>query len=119
MRVLLWGELFWPNLGGAELFAAKLMRALGPRGYEFAVVTSHDYDGLPDEDRYHDIPVHRFRFREALAPERIEELPALCERVAALCRDLAPALIHLNGVGSNVFFCRNIAQSLRVPLLVR
>jgi glycosyltransferase involved in cell wall biosynthesis len=119
VRVLLWGELFWPNLGGAELFAANLMRALRPHGYEFAVVASHDYEGLPDEDRYQDIPVYRFRFREALAPGRIEELLVLRHRVAALCRDLAPALIHLNGIGPNVFFCRNAAQSLRVPLLVR
>lgn len=119
MRVLLWGELFWPNLGGAELFAAKLMRALRPRGYDFAVVVSHDRVGLPDADRYHDVPVYRFPFREALAPARIDELPHVCRRVAALCRDLAPDLIHLNGIGPNVFFCVRMAQALSIPLVVR
>lgn len=118
MRVLLWGELFWPNLGGAELFAAKLMRALRPRGYEFAVVVSHDYEGLPDEDRYQDIPVYRFRFREALTRPGIEELPAMRRRLGSLCRDLAPELIHLNGIGPNVFFCLQMARALSVPLLV-
>src|ERR1700690_3140223 len=112
VRVLLWGELFWPTVGGAELFAAKVMGALRPRGYEFAVVASHDHAGLPDEDRYRGIPVYRFRFREALTPARIEELPALRRRVAALCRDPAPELIHLNGIGPNAFFCLQVAGAL-------
>ena len=41
MRVLIWSELFWPHVGGAEVFTARLCRALGERGHEFAVATSH------------------------------------------------------------------------------
>ena len=119
MRVLLWGELFWPYIGGAELFAANLMLSLRERGYEFAVVTSHDSLDLADEARYQGIPVYRFPFRAVLAPEGIEQLMALRRRVARLVRELAPQLIHLNGVGPSAFFCLSTAQTVATPLLAR
>ena len=119
MRVWLWGELFWPYIGGAELFAAHLMLALRPRGYEFAVVTSHDHLDLPDQGEYRGIPIFRFPFRSSLRRGHIEELASVRRRVAALKRELAPDLIHLNGVTPNAFFCVNSGGERRVPLLVR
>ena len=67
MRVLFWSELFWPYIGGAEVLASKLLPALRNRGYEFIVVTSQDYLGLPDEGQYEGIPIYRLPFRKALA----------------------------------------------------
>jgi glycosyltransferase involved in cell wall biosynthesis len=119
VRVLVWGELFWPYIGGAELFAARLMDALGGRGHRFAVITSQDYLDLPDQAHYHDIPIYRFRFREALAPGRVEELATLCERATALVDELAPEVILLNGVGPNAFFCLHAARVTHTPLIVR
>ena len=43
MRVLFWSEHFWPYMGGAEVWGLRLVLALRDRGYEFFVVTSHDY----------------------------------------------------------------------------
>jgi glycosyltransferase involved in cell wall biosynthesis len=119
VRVVLWGELFWPYIGGAELFAAKLMRSLRERGYEFAVITSHDYLDLADEAHYHGIPVYRFPFRTALAPERIDQLVALRHRIAALTRELAPGLILLNGVSPSAFFCASAGLTPAARLIVR
>lgn len=120
MRVLLWGELFWPYIGGAELFAARLMVALRERGHEFSVVTSHDYLELPDEAHYQGIPVYRFPFRSALKPDGAGTLIPLRRRVADLCRDLLkPGLILLNGVSPSAFFCRRAAQACGAPLVVR
>lgn len=119
IRVLLWGELFWPYVGGAELFAAALMRSLHGGGFDFTVVTSHDHLELPDQDHYRGIPIHRFAFRSALAPNRIDEILALRRRVAALVRRTSPHVIHANGVGPSTFFCMHAARAAGVPLLVR
>jgi glycosyltransferase involved in cell wall biosynthesis len=119
MRVLLWGELFWPYLGGAELFAARLMLSLRERGYDFAVLTSHDHLSLPDEEMYRGIPVYRFPFRTLITTERLHEIADLRRRVRSLVRELAPQVIHLNGVTPSAFFCVPAACSAATPLLVR
>ena len=40
MRVLFWSELFWPCIGGAEVFATKLILALQERATNLS--SSHD-----------------------------------------------------------------------------
>lgn len=119
MRVVLWGELFWPYLGGAEIFAARLLEALQPRGYEFAVVTSHDNHDLPDVDAFQGIPIYRFPFRQALEPRQVERQLIVRRRIAAFLRQWVPDLIHLNGVTPSAFYCINAIKSEPVPLLVR
>lgn len=119
MRVVLWGELFWPYIGGAELFAAQLMSSLRPRGHEFIVVTSHDYLDLPDEETFHGIPVHRFSFRTALAPAHHDNLAALRRRLSAVLQAFAPELIHINGISPSTFFCLQAARAHSIPLLLR
>jgi glycogen(starch) synthase len=104
MRILFWSDLFWPYLGGSEVLATKLLRALAARGYEFTVVTSHDYLDLPDEAQYHGIPVYRYPFRKALANGDITELMNARQRVAQLKETWAPRLIHLNAVGPSALF---------------
>lgn len=84
MRILFWSELFWPYIGGAEVVGAKLLPALQARGYEVAVVTSHDHLELPDEDRYNGIPIYRFPFRTALAEGNITQLVKARHRLAEL-----------------------------------
>ena len=119
MRVVLWGELFWPYIGGAELFAAEHMRTLRSRGFDFIVITSRDSLDLPDEDDFHGIPVHRFPFRRALQPSHLGEMLALRHRIAELLRRWAPHVVLINGVTPNAFFCVHALKSNRVPLLVR
>jgi glycosyltransferase involved in cell wall biosynthesis len=119
VRVVLWGELFWPYIGGAELFAAHLIRALRPRGFEFTVITSHDSLDLPDEDTFDDTPVHRFPFRRALSPAHLHELLALRRRVGDFLSRWNPQVVHINGVTPSAFFCINVLRARQTPLLVR
>jgi glycogen(starch) synthase len=119
VRVWMWGELFWPYIGGAELFAADLMLGLRERGYEFTVVTSQDHLDLPDRAEYRGIPVYRFPFRTALRREHVDDLGRMRERVAALKRELHPDLIHLNGVTPSAFFCVHTGSGSRPPLVIR
>lgn len=55
MRVLLWTELFWPYVGGAEILSGKFALAMKNRGHEFTVITSHGNLDLSNEDHYQGI----------------------------------------------------------------
>jgi hypothetical protein len=68
MRVLFWSLNFWPNIGGIEVLAAKLVPALRDRGHEFLVVAPKSSPELSDEAQYHGIPIHRFSFQNTTAP---------------------------------------------------
>lgn len=118
MRVLLWSELFWPYIGGAEVFGARLSLALRNRGHDVQVVTSHDYLDLPDEARCDGIPVHRLPFRAALAGHGLGRLRDLRERVSALKRDFAPDLVHVNALGPSLAFHLQTAAVHPLPWLL-
>src|SRR5262245_24884059 len=66
VRILFWTEQFWPAIGGAEIFATKLLPALQTRGYEPVVVTDQTSPDLPTEAQYKGIPVYRLPFRTVL-----------------------------------------------------
>lgn len=118
MRVLVWSGTFWPRIGGIEVLCAALLPALRERGYEFTVVTSHYYDdGLPDEEQYLGIPVHRFPFLSALADGNIDAMMETRQRVAKLKRTFAPDLIHLHVVGPGELFHLLTAGAHPAPLL--
>jgi glycogen(starch) synthase len=104
MRVLFWSDLFWPYIGGAEYFGAKLVLALRRRGYEFLVLTSHDYLDLPDETDYGGIPIHRLPFLQTLRDGDATRFIEICQKVKSLRRNFKPALVHLNGISSTTVF---------------
>ena len=80
MRVLVWAETFWPLIGGAEVFVAKLVVALRERNCEVIVVTPQDYKDLPIEALYRGVPVYRFPFSTALAGPKMEQLMGIRRR---------------------------------------
>lgn len=104
LRVLFWSELFPPYIGGNEVVAAGLLPALRDRGHEFTVVTSHQELDLPDRDGYRGIPVHRYRFRTALASRSIDTITTLRREAGALVDRVAPDLIHVSCVGPSSYF---------------
>jgi glycosyltransferase involved in cell wall biosynthesis len=118
MRVLFWSELFWPYIGGAEVFGAGLVAALRRRGHDLAVVTSHDQMDLPDEGRYEGVPVYHFPFRAAIAGRDLGLFREALRGAARLKSDFAPDLIHANGVGPSLIFHLRTAAASRARLLV-
>jgi glycogen(starch) synthase len=119
MRILCWSELFWPYIGGAEVFAARMLSAWSARGYEPVVVTAHDWLSLPDDDTYNGTPIFRFPFRTAIKARDIESIHALRHRVADLVRRLRPDLYFLNGVGPSALFLEAARAAHRAPLLAQ
>ena len=104
MRILFWSELFWPYMGGAEIFASKLLLALRQRGYEIVVVTRQDTPDLPLKDQYKGITVYRLPFWQALMERNLDRLIAVRRQMADLKHHFAPDLVHLHGFGPTSFF---------------
>lgn len=118
MRVLFWSLTFWPNIGGVEVLAAKLVPALRERGHEFIIVAPKSHSDLPDEAQYQGISIRRFSFQNTVTPTGIDHLVEIRQRVAKLKRDFAPDLVHINGVGPTDFFHLTTTEAHRAPLLV-
>lgn len=116
MRVLFWSDLFWPYIGGSEIFAAKLLLALRER-HEFVVVTRQDSPDLPLEDSYSGVPVYRLPFFTALAGSDVGRMIALRRQVAALKRNFAPDLIHIHNFGPSILFHLETNDVSPVPSL--
>ena len=119
MRVLYWSELFWPYIGGAEVFGAKLIPALQKRGYEFVVVTSHDYLDLPDEAQYRGVHIRRLPFRKAVTGGGVDLFFDTRRQVVALKQAFAPDLVYVNGITPSVLFHLQTAHAHPAPTLVR
>jgi glycogen synthase len=119
MKVLFWSNLFWPYIGGAEYFGVRLISALRDRGYEFIILTSHDYLDLPDEANYQGIPIYRLPFLQALRDGDAAQFIQTCQRVKKLKQTFKPDLIHLNGVTSSTLFHLRTSDAQPAPTLVR
>jgi hypothetical protein len=88
MRVLFWSLTFWPNIGGVEVLAAKLLPALREHGHEFIIVAPKSHSDWPDEAQYQGIPIRRFAFQNRVTPTGIEHLVEIRQSVAKLKRTL-------------------------------
>jgi len=117
VRILFWSELFWPHIGGAEIFGRDLILALAARGHHFRVVTSHADGQLPDEEMMEGVAVHRFPFRSWLEG-RLDQYRVAMTGVAALKARWQPDLIHMNAVGPSSLFHLRTTTTAAAPLLL-
>lgn len=118
MRVLFWSSTFWPHIGGVEVLASRILPALRERGYEFIVVASKTHAELRDKDRYRGIKIYRFPFHTENTHKSIDHLFEVRQQVAALKREFAPQLVHVNIVGLDNLFHLTTANAHRAPTLV-
>ena len=118
MRVIFTSEFFWPNIGGAEVFASKLLVALRERGHEIIVVTRQDSADLPSEAHYQGIPVYRFPFWTGFNSRSVDQLFVARQGLAKLKRAFAPDLVHIQGFGPSIVFHLDTTHAHPAPLLV-
>ena len=118
MRILFWSELFWPNIGGIEIFGLQLMRALKPYGYEFVVVTSQQDRNLPGYEDYEGTPIYRLPFRKALRDGDMSAFAEARRQVSELKRCFKPAVIHINGAIPSALIHLQTIASYPSPVLV-
>jgi glycosyltransferase involved in cell wall biosynthesis len=118
MRVVFWSELFWPHIGGAEIFATHLLRTLQNRGYQCIVITRQDSADLPAKGEYGGVSIHRFPFWQALTERVPDRLLLLHRQVTERMRSLQPDLLHVHGVSPILFFTLETAKRLHLPLVL-
>jgi len=118
MRVLYWAELFWPYVGGIEIFSTQLIPALQTYGYEFHVVTSQQNLDLPTQAEYKGTPIYRLPFQKALRGGDINLLLEARKQVAELKRTFKPNLVHIHGVIPSVLFHLQTADVCPAPVLL-
>jgi glycogen(starch) synthase len=118
MRILFWSSTFWPNIGGVEVLAARLLPALRTRGYEFTVITPKSHSAVPDQEKYQGIPIHRFSFTNDSAPCIIDYVMEMREKIIKLKHTVDPDLIHVNAVGRSDFFHLLTKNAYAAPFLV-
>lgn len=104
MKILMASERFLPDLGGVEVFTARLAAALLERGHEVVLITSRADLTACEEDRWGTIPVHRLPFEAALHGGDHQQVVALRRRLAELKRALHPDVVHLNTSGASLLF---------------
>jgi glycosyltransferase involved in cell wall biosynthesis len=118
LSVLFWAELFAPYQGGIEQLAARHVSAMQGCGHELVVVTSHDAEELPDEERVGGVRVVRLPFRAALRSRDAGLFVEARRRYARLRREFEPQLVHLFHVGPSAVFHLSDAGASEVPSLV-
>jgi glycosyltransferase involved in cell wall biosynthesis len=119
MRVLFWAHSFLPNIGGVEIFAARLLPALRDRKHDFAVVTSGSRTDQRAKDRYDGIDVYRFPLQDVTSFRDIDSLTAIRRKIAKVKQSFGPDLVHYNcGADFGIFFYLTTASVCPAPLLV-
>ena len=118
MRVLFWSLNFWPNIGGIEVLAARLVPDLRARGHQFLIVAPKTPPELPDRARYRNIPIHRLSFHNTVATCNIDQFVNTRQEIIDLKREFRPDLVHINGVGSASLYHLTTDHVYRAPLLV-
>ena len=118
MKILYWTPLFWPETGGIEVVAQKMVTGLRDRGHRLQVLASHGSTSQPDDTTYEGIPIRRFRFWQALSRRDPGLIAAIRREVAALIKDFQPDLIHCNFSGYTAYFQLAVAKTCRAPLLL-
>lgn len=118
MKVLFWADLFWPYIGGAEVFGASLLRALSRGTAEFVIVTSHYTQDLPDRDSFEGIPVYRFPFRALASGHDLRRFREVANGLAQLQAGFNPDLIHVNGIGPSAAWLVRANRGSFAPTLL-
>lgn len=99
MKILVWPELFHPHIGGIEVRSGELVAELCRRGHECTVITSRIPETLPTEDTWHNAPVHRLQFRQAIATGNLRELQQSLSSIRAVKASFRPdvELVFVSG----------------------
>ena len=104
MKVLYWTQRFWPHIGGVEVHASRFLPEMARRGHEFRVISSPGGRDIPPLEVVDGIPVHRFRFEDALRQKDPGLMARVRREVGALKQSFQPDLVHLHLTDPSVIF---------------
>jgi glycogen(starch) synthase len=98
MRVLIWTDAFWPEIGGLELFCMRIVTALKERGHTCAVVTEQKESADVVVSHYQEVPVYGLAFEQAFRRGNLALLRRQHEACSRLIDQFQPDVVHLNAV---------------------
>jgi len=110
-------ELFWPYIGGIEVFTLCLARGLMARGHQVMVATSHGSLDLPDNDTFEGIPIRRFPFTQALTEKRMDLFEVAYRGLLNLRKEFAPEVVHQT-IGPAMLFHLRAQARQKVPAVL-
>jgi glycogen(starch) synthase len=118
MRILIWTDGFWPQIGGLEFFCMRIVAALKERGHTCAVLTEQKVSAEVIASHYQDIPVYGFPFELAFRSGNLPLLRRHFEACARLLEEFQPDVVHLNAVmrGAIGFLLEQRRRRLRTVL---
>jgi glycosyltransferase involved in cell wall biosynthesis len=99
VRVLLLTPLYFPHIGGLEIFARQLARELGSRGHEVALVTSHGDEAPSGLDRVDDVPVLRVDAHEVIEARDAAGILRTQLEIAQFAREFSADVVHAHDQG--------------------
>lgn len=104
MRILFVSDLFWPHIGGIEVWSARLVTGMAARGHEVQVVASHSQLDLPDRDWLDGVRIERLEFRAAVEERRLDRFGDALAGIKRIKREFTPDVVHLGTVGWSTMF---------------
>jgi glycogen synthase len=117
MKILCWSEVFWPLIGGVQMFCATLVKDLQEKGHQIKVITSHWNAYLSDHDTYHGVPILRLPLYEAMEFKDVMRIMQLRSVVEKEISAFSPDIIHLNLLGPGAFLLLG-DNARKVPMVV-
>jgi glycogen(starch) synthase len=119
MRILIWSDAFWPQIGGLEIFCMRLTTELSRRGHECLVITDERTQG-GDSSPYHygPTPVYQFPFRDLLLRADLVALRSTQQAISQLVDTFRPDVIHVNASQGSVYYFVRQQKRRRSPAVL-
>ncbi len=118
MRILFIADGFRPQIGGIEIWLARLVPGMKARGHEVQVIASHADIDLPDRELLEGVAIERFAFRAAIEERRLDRFGEALAGMKRVKREFAPDVIHLGTVGWSTVFHFLSRDACAAPWLV-
>lgn len=116
MKLLFWNELFLPDIGGAEINTAHLIRHFRSAGHACSVIAAHGRTPRADHLTHEgEVDVHRFWFHRALLKRDLAGIREIVRGVDAVVSECAPDLIHLGTSQPSLFFFLRSKAAREIP----
>lgn len=102
LKTLIWNDLFWPSVGGVEIFCESLILDLQKVGYEFSVITS-TIKGSTEKENFKGITIFRLPLLEGITGN-LKALEYSLKKIRQIKESFQPNLTHLNTIGPGFFY---------------
>lgn len=119
MRIMYWTPMFWPDIGGIETIAMRLLPELQDRGHQVIALASHTQLELPEESTYKNILVYRYPILNAIAARNLHLQKEIQNKIKHLKRTFQPDLVQISmGPPVAALFHLKTMDSFPSPLLL-